>query len=148
MQLEQGQPFQQPQGRLLGRVREFPPRGRRGQCRRRITQLEVGPRQPRPGLTPGSMSPVVSAMLTAWLEQRHRLACVARRQPGPAQVVKRDRLAVAVADVAGDGQRLGVQVDGLPVLAQAEAAVPQAAQRGCPRLWRSPMSRAMASAWV
>jgi hypothetical protein len=50
VQPEQGQPFQQPQGWLPGRVRQLPPRGRRGQRRRRITQLEAGLSQPRPGL--------------------------------------------------------------------------------------------------
>ena len=47
---------------------------------------------------------------------------VAQGQPGTAQITERDRLAVAVADLAGDGQRLGEQVDRLRVLAQAEAA--------------------------
>ena len=51
------------------------------------------------------------------LEQRHRLVRVVRRQPGPAQIAKRGCLAVTVADLAGDGQGLGVQVDGPPVLA-------------------------------
>ena len=63
------------------------------------------------------------------------------------QVAQRGALALAVADVAGDGQRLGVQVDGLPVLAQAVVAAPQVAQRDA-LARRSPMSRAMASAWV
>jgi hypothetical protein len=34
------------------------------------------------------------------------------------QVAQVNALIVAVADVAGDAQRLGVQVDGLPVLAR------------------------------
>ena len=65
VQLEQGQPFEQVHGRFLRRVLQLPLHGRHGERRRRITQLEVGPRQPRPGSTAGSMSPVASAILTA-----------------------------------------------------------------------------------
>ena len=42
-----------------------------------------------------------------------------------AQVFQPDALALAVAGFPVDGQRLGMQVDGPPVLTQAEMAEPQ-----------------------
>ena len=52
-----------------------------------------------------------------------------------------------VAGVADDGQSLGVQVNGLPVVAQVEWQFPSLA-RPDPWKWLLPVSRAMARAWV
>ena len=60
--------------------------------------------------TAGSMSPVLSAMATAWPKQRLRLTRIAGGQPDPTEIVKGDRLTVPDADPAGDGQGLGVQM--------------------------------------
>ena len=45
------------------------------------------------------------------------------------QVAQDKALYLAVGDVADDGQGLGEQVDGLPVVTQAKVAVLQVAQR-------------------
>ena len=70
------------------------------------------------------------AMASAWVCRSMACRYSPRLIVAEPQAAQRDALAVAVADLAGDGQRLGVQVDGLPVLAQAAVAAPQVAQRG------------------
>src|SRR5206468_10870828 len=91
-------------------------------------QLEVGARRPRSGFN-GRLD--VAGALGDTLrvpKQSHSLAGVARGRPGPGQIAKRAGLEVAIAGLPGNSQRLGVQVDGPPVLTQAVVAETQVIQ--------------------
>ena len=81
--------------------------------------MEVGTCQPRPGSHTWLYGPRGVGNAHCLLKQSYRPLCLARRQAGTTQMVERDCLAVAVADLTGDRQRLGEQVDRLPVISQA-----------------------------
>ena len=93
-------------------------------------------------------SPMSRAIASAWVYRSMARSYSPRLPWQFPRLPSADALALAVADVAGDSQRLGVQVDGPLVLAQAGGSSSPGCPAWTPSPWRSPVSRAMASAWV
>ena len=119
VQMEEGQPFEQPQHRLFGRIRSSRPSSAAA------SQLPLPdyPTQVSLG-APATTGPLPRAechrrcwRLYCLLEQHPRPAGIARRQPARPRLSSASLPPHSGGGFAGDCQRRGVQVNGLPVLA-------------------------------